>query len=67
MKGREPPQFAFIRDLCPHLSDKELSAADARFAAYLDVVAQIAARLGAEESRFDKSGTAPQDSIPPNA
>lgn len=67
MQDREPYRFAFIRNLCPHLSDEELSAADARFAAYLDVAAQIAARLRAEESRFDKTERAPQDLTPPKA
>ncbi len=60
-----PYRFAFTRTLCPHLSEAVLQEADARLTAYLNLVSTIAVRGAHEEagdSRFDKTGQAPQDS-----
>lgn len=47
-------RLPFIADLCAHLSDDEISAAEDRFWGYVEIVRRIHARLERErESRFD--------------
>ncbi|PZO50465.1 MAG: hypothetical protein DCF16_13020 [Alphaproteobacteria bacterium] len=53
-------QFDFISTLCVHLSEAEMREAKARFAAYLDVVAEtLERRTRTGDNRFDERAPAP--------
>lgn len=50
MPLKQPFRFEFIRKLCAHLTEEELVEAERRFAAYLDVVAEIVERRAKGDS-----------------
>jgi len=67
MTTKEPYRFEFIRRLCPHLSKKELEQADARFAAYLDVVANIFERRAKADSTEPRAAPHTSEAHPTNS
>lgn len=54
--NQKPPQIPFIRELCAHLPDDEIEAAEARFMRYVAVCKGIAESVidKEKEEGFDK-------------